>query len=421
MRLAPLILDFHRSSHNQFRIIVTEQTLEQLSLGTKASLWDDLIDHWFPRCIDPRGGFHQDFNRDWSPGPPAPHFVVFQARMTWVAATLAEERPEFHEVAAHGVEELKRFVEPNGAVKWTSEAEQRHVYGASFVIYALAAACRASGSASALELAKRVFARMESHLHDKEHGGYFEFTDSAGRREEWRGHSPSSQTVQADAIGTPYAMKSQNSHLHILEAFTELALVWPDPLLRQRLAEVIDILQSNLLSPEGSLYGIALPDWTPQPWPVSYGHNIEAAHLLLSASEALYGKATLETEDAAARLCNHTLKHGMDWEQGGIFNSGTNEGPSDRSKVWWVQGEALLGFARTRTLAEVDQSECERALLTTWNWIQQHQIDAEFGGWHDTIPPDGSAAGDGRKGHPWKAAYHDGRALLFTSRMLAKL
>jgi mannobiose 2-epimerase len=213
-------------------------------------------------------------------------------------------------------------------------------------------------------------------------------------------------------------MKSQNSHLHILEGFDELAKVWREPLLLRRLEEVIDVLQNRLLDATGSLHGIALADWTPQPWPVSYGHNIEAAHLLLSASETLYGQASTQTQEAAAKLVNHTLRHGIDRGSGGVFNVGDPQGPTDRSKVWWVQAEALLGFARALRLQGVAETQCEEALLATWDFIKNRQIDREYGGWVDTIRPDGSVAGDGKKAHPWKAAYHDGRALLFTSRLL---
>jgi mannobiose 2-epimerase len=177
-------------------------------------------------------------------------------------------------------------------------------------------------------------------------------------------------------------------------------------LLLNRLSEVYDIVRVKLLAPEGYLYGIALPDWTPQPWPISYGHNIETAHLLISAAARLGLDATRE----AGTLVNHTLREGFDWERGGIFYTGDERGPIDRSKVWWAQAEALLGFAHGLTLTNVDRQPCWKALLATWDWIQRKQIDHQHGGWVDTVVRDGSSGG--RKGHAWKAAYHDGRALM---------
>ena len=47
----------------------------------------------------------------------------------------------------------------------------------------------------------------------------------------------------------------------------------------------------------------------------------------------------------------------------------------------------------------------------TWQWIDQHQTDWESGEWFDTILPDGQPLAS-NKAHPWKAGYHNGRALL---------
>lgn len=374
----------------------------ELAAEIEDSLWKDHLDKWFPRCVLESGRFHAAFSRDWTLEPDPREFVVFQARMTWVCGTIGQG--QFGQWAQRGAAYLvERLVSPDGAVEWMPEAEYRHVYGAAFAIYGLAVA-------GFLQPAQAIFAWMERALHDPVHGGYFEFVDRNDRRQQ----GPHDKN---DAIGTPFGMKSQNSHIHILEAFTELASIWPDSLLLQRLHEVFDIVRIKLLAPEGYLFGIVLPDWTPRPWPVSYGHNIETAHLLISAADVLKVDATV----AAAALVNHTLNQGVDWERGGIFYSGDEKQPIDRSKVWWSQAEALLGFAHGLSLPGVDRERCWRALVGTWEWIKLHQIDKEFGGWFDTLSEAGEVQGSGRKGHLWKAAYHDGRALLQTPAVLRQL
>jgi hypothetical protein len=51
---------------------------------------------------------------------------------------------------------------------------------------------------------------------------------------------------------------------------------------------------------------------------------------------------------------------------------------------------------------------------------QDYQIDPEFHGLYEMIGPDGRPTNTG-KGRIWKAAYHDGRALLNVSERLRRL
>ena len=63
---------------------------------------------WFPRCVDEEhGGFRSTFDRQWKPAAKQNRFLVFQSRMTWLAAQVAMHRPELREeylkYARHGV------------------------------------------------------------------------------------------------------------------------------------------------------------------------------------------------------------------------------------------------------------------------------------------------------------------------------
>ena len=61
-----------------------------------------------------------------------------------------------------------------------------------------------------------------------------------------------------------------------------------------------------------------------------------------------------------------------------------------------------------------------RAFRQHWQFIKDYQIDPEFHGLFETIGPDGRPAIPG-KGRIWKAAYHDGRALLNVGERLRRL
>lgn len=406
---------------------MTSYPITDFAEELERSLWSDLLDPWFPACFDPDWGFRQDFSRDWTPGPSKSRGIVFQSRMTWVAATIAENegprQAEFGKYAEHGVRFLlDRFLEPSGAVLWEIDgkgeaegefAQQRHSYGASFALYGFAAAARI-GITGALEGGRQVFSWLENHARDSVNAGYFETTDTVGRP---LLEAPNGQ-ANADAIGTAYGIKSQNTHLHLLESFTEFARVCDDPLIIVRLKEVQNILCERLFH-HGSLHLFAAPDWTPEPGPVSYGHDIEAAHLLMDAAMVLDGELDKRTIEVARALIDHTLDYGYDPRFGAFINLGSQAGePIDTNKVWWVQAEALLGLIRGRELPGAPDTAYLDFATKTWSWIRTKQIDSEYGGWFDNLTESGEIIGSGKKGHAWKTAYHDGRALLFGARIL---
>ena len=385
----------------------------------EASLWRDLLDRWFPACIDPSGGYFQNFDAEFRPIGDAWKGLVFQARMVWVCATVAEARPEFAGYARHGVRFLKsRFLDRRtGALAWSTRGgTDRHAYGLAFAVYGLAAAGRHLGDEEALDMAKDACTYLEAYHHDAEFGGYFEATTASGE--------PLLTGEGKDAISTPHGQKSQNTHLHLMEAYTELLRAWPDPTVRDRLAELVDVLTSRLFAPTpegGHLTLFAHRDWTPASHETSYGHDIEAAHLLLDAEDALGNTGPLTPAPLPRRgegvlfralaLADNALARGWDAAHGGLFYWGDHSGPTDRTKNWWAQAEALLGFAAL--WRSTGDERYARAAAEEWAFIRDHQIDRVHGGWYEEV-----GRPEMPKGHGWKAAYHDGRALLFAARIL---
>ena len=418
---------------------MTSASLTQIADEIELSLWKDLINPWFPACVDSKGGFWQVFDRQWERKPSSVRGVVFHSRMTWVAATLSDfpgpRQKEFAQTALHGAQYLSAlFVAPDsGAVRWKIDGKDRnlgertlegHAYGASFAIYALAAVHRYLDVPEVLYEAKKIFGWLERYVHDSENGGYFECVDAKGKPILVAPDAKSAS--RGDDINTPFGLKSQNTHLHLMEAFAELAKSWPDPLLLERLAEVKEILEEKLYDPAGYLYIYAKPDWTPVPDRVSYGHDIEAAHLLLDAAETLGQGISEKTYDRSRALVDNTLLYGMDKERGGFYTNGTAGGrPLQTDKNWWTQSEALLGLAKATELPGAPVEEYLESLTLTWNWIRDFQIDQEDGGWFEVLRSDGTGADPEehkeRKGHMWKAAYHETRGLVETARIIRKL
>lgn len=388
----------------------------------------DIASAWFPRCIDHGGGFHQDFSREWSLQPSEDRFVVFQSRMTWIAAKLADAVPvrrhEFVDHAAHGARYLREHFwdDEHGGHRWEVPGNgEKMTYGLAFALFGLAAAAGATGDPVFLDQAREAWRWIDEHVRDSENGGYFEAASPDGTP--LLEPTEERHERQIGGIGSRFGLKVQNTHLHVLEALTELYSVWPDPLLRDRLEEAVDIIGRKMYSWPGALHVSLTRDWKPLPRACSFGHDVEAAYLLIEASRALGRPNDKETWATARALVDHALTYGFDNEQGGFFEQGEAAGrPWDRTRGWWTQVEGLNALAALVCLSDrgLDQRYVP-PLLRQWEWVRDRQIDREHRGLYARVAEDGTVLGEQSKGHRWKAAYHDGRAFINVSRWLANV
>lgn len=391
-----------------------------------------VLERWYPRSVDREaGGFLESFGPDWSPRPRGGKFLVYQARMTWTAAEAAaavpERRDELLGYARHGLRFLREKMRdeehggihfrlgPRGELPEGSGAE-KHAYGISFAIYAAAAVHARTGDAGALKLAKDTFRWLDRHAHDDRHLGYFEWLTREGRPILDR------EDIELDGIGTLVGFKSMNSHIHLLEAFTALYRVWPDSLLEARLEELLALVRDTIAVEPGCLNLFFTPAWRPVPAHDSFGHDIETAFLLVEASEALGRPEDAATWRMARMLVDHALQWGFDHELGGFFEKGEAFAPAhDRTKVWWTQAEGLNALALMHARYGKEDPRYFEAFRKQWKFIREHQVDAEHGGWQAHLTREGKPLGSGDKASPWKAAYHNVRALIHTAHALREL
>src|SRR5262249_38151810 len=122
-----------------------------------------------------------------------------------------------------------------------SRDRRKHAYLNAFALYGLVAYHGATGEPRALDAARDLFRVLEEKAHDERHGGYAEFFT-----EDWRPITDPKEPGYVGAIG----IKTYNTHLHLLEALTELYRAWPDPLLRRRLAELLVVNTSTVRHPD---------------------------------------------------------------------------------------------------------------------------------------------------------------------------
>ena len=371
-----------------------------------------ILNCWFPRAVDSKGGFFQSFDDAWKPGPDRERNIVYQARLTWTAAEAARREKAgtalWKERAAHGVTFLQTRLwdEARGGFYWSVDSEgkptrdEKHVYGNAFAIYALATV----RSPTALALAKRGFAWLEAQAHDGKNNGWFEALDLEGK--------PKLPGAGNDQIGTKLGLKSMNTHIHVLEALTALYIAWPDPLVKSRLAEAHALVREVIVQPDGYQRLFFQPDWTPTPDHLSFGHDVETGFLLHESAHAL-GLHDSKAEKRGRALVDHALTYGWDEANGGFFDAADRETKKvhNTEKVWWVEAEGLNALLLMHRLHGKETPRYGEAFLKQWAFIQSKQCDALNGGWFSATDAAGIPQRQRAKSDAWTDPYHQARSL----------
>ncbi len=385
----------------------------------------------YPAAVDrERGGFHAHFATDWTRQPDQRRFIVYQARMTWTPAAVALARPGLREehlaYVRHGAEFLRDRMwdavhggfHTSVLLDGTPDPGEpvKIAYGQAFAVYALAAAHTATGDPAVLELARKGYAWVEGHYRDPGRPGYRGGVEEDGTALPF---DPELVAPPMDAMGVPSAWHDMNTHIHLLEAWTELLREWPDSGLRDSTRGLLELVRDRFVAEPGTLHLFLDPKGDPVPGPVSFGHDVETAFLLLDSAEVLGLAEDAKTQRAARRLVNHALAWGWSPKTGQLYERGFPVGPAyDRSIEWWGQFELVNALSLMDSLQGGKTPAYRNALEKAWRFVQETLTDRVHGGIYQGVD------GDGRvipvKSQDWMATYHAARALLLTSDRLRR-
>ena len=384
----------------------------------EADLRQNILPFWIERVVDHAGGsFYGSLTNDLVTDPAAERGALLTTRILWTyAAAYRQYRaPAYLAMADHAYADLlTRFHDrEHGGFYWSIAADssvlrdRKQVYGQAFAIYALSEYHAATGRREPLDLAIATFRLIEARAREQQHGGYLE---AFGRAWEPIADMRLSAVDQNDP-------KSQNTLLHVMEAYTSLLRVWPAAGLHQALATLVDLMLTRVVNPVTGHLGLFFAnDWTLHSDKISYGHDIEAAWLLTEAAAVLGDPAlTARINALAVKIARVTLAEGTDAD-GGICNLGGPAGIIDPVKEWWPQAEAVIGFLNAFQLS--GEEHFLAAARHTWDFIETRLIDREHGEWFRGVSRDGRVLTDQLKVSFWKCPYHNGRMELEAVRRL---
>ena len=381
---------------------------QALATQVRKELTTDILPYWIKRMNNPEGGFYSRITGEEQLDTDAPLGNIMIARILWTfaAAYRILGNKEYLEMAEKAKKVLinQFFDKEYGGTYWSLNPDgtpldtKKQIYSISFTIYGLAELNRATGDGKALEYAIKLFNSIEDHSFDKEQGGYLEaFT------REWSGIEDM-RLSDKDANES----KTMNTHLHILEAYTCLLRVWRNPLLEERLRNLIEVFVNQILATDNHLRLFFKNDWKCCYETISYGHDIEASWLLHEAALVLGDPAVLERIEKLVPEIAKAAEEGFSGPEGMAYEN--KDGHMDKEKHWWVQAESVVGYFNLWDQFGI-QEGLENALMC-WDFIKGNLIDRENGEWFWSLLPDGTVNRKEDKAGFWKAPYHNGRMCL---------
>ncbi|HKG05210.1 MAG TPA: AGE family epimerase/isomerase [Pedobacter sp.] len=386
-------------------------TQKQYAAELKTEL-KNILTYWMEYTPDHvNDGFYGQISSNNEVVHDAARGAVLNARILWSFSGAYNLSPDerylnmadraYRYIAAH-------FLDKNyGGVYWTVDAAgnpldtKKQIYAIAFTIYAFSEYFMASGHEVAREHAVDLYRDLVKYSLDTERGGYYEAFS--------RTWEPIADLRLSDKDANE--KKTMNTHLHVLEAFTNLYRIWPDEELKLRILELLHDFTSHIIDPEtGHLRLFFNENWNSRSAVISFGHDIEAAWLLLEAAEVIDDREWTERLKVLAVKMAHAAAEGLDADGGLWYERDSSSTHIIKEKHWWVQAEAMVGFYNAWQISSepLFLGHAEKG----WKFIKAHIIDHEQGEWFWGIQEDGSLMPGEDKAGLWKCPYHNSRACI---------
>ena len=428
---------------------MTEMT-ETIKREMQDVLQNNILRFWLDKMQDhEHGGFYGRIDGNGVLHPEAEKGAILNARILWSFSAayrvLSTHDPnganEAHEYLAAATRAkdyiIDHFIDSEyGGVYWSVDSQgnpldtKKQFYAIGFAVYGLSEYVRATGDREALEYALDLYECIEEHAFDHEHNGYIEACTR-----EW-GEIADMRLSAFDA-NFP---KSQNTHLHIIEPYTNLyrclkelhaqescnyvpvlgsvltvgVTVPPELLLRVEgsLRNLIDIFTDKIMNPETHHLDLFFEmDWTRGAGRLeSYGHDIECSWLMHEAALVLGDPKVLTKVEPIVQMVAKASEKGLRPDGSMIHEANLDTGHVDDDLHWWVQAENVVGWVNIYQYFH-DEEALQKA-LRCWQYVKHQLIDYDNGEWFWSRHADGRLNTTDDKAGFWKCPYHNSRMCL---------
>jgi cellobiose epimerase len=370
-----------------------------------------ILTWWTANMIDvEQQGFYASVDNNNFPDKTADKGLVLNSRILWTfsAAYHFTKEKKYLLIADRAYHYIvTRFTDSEfGAVYWSLDASgkmkdgRKQIYGLAFCIYGLCEYVKATGNEAALQLAIDLYKNIEQYSFDKTYGGYIEaFT------RDWKLADELRLSEKDDN-----EKKTMNTHLHIIEAYANLYQVKPDAPLKERIIQLLNVFEKYMIDPAHSHLNLFMDEhWHVKSTVVSYGHDIEAAWLLLECATIIKEEKLINRFKAISIQLTVAAEEGLDADGGLWYEYDPIKNHLIKEKHSWPQAETMVGFLNAYQLTDdthyLDQS------LHSWSFVKKHICDKQKGEWYWGIEEDGSPMKKEKAGF-WKCPYHNSRACM---------
>jgi mannobiose 2-epimerase len=380
----------------------------------REELVGNILPFWMRHAVDrENGGFYGTIDCDLNIEKEAPRASVINARILWTFSAASRLiGGEYRETADHAYDYMTSafWDRTYGGLFWTLDfrgnpvSTRKQLYAQAFGIYALAEYFRATGDAASLDFARRLFWTMEDYSYDPAFKGYLEARDR-----DW--HALEDMRLSGKDLNSP---KSMNTHLHLLEAYTNLLRVWREPALEAKHAELLELTMDRIVDAATGHFKLFFDErWNSLSDHVSFGHDIEGSWLLVQAAEVLGDTGLIErARKLAVTMAAAVYEQGLDRDGSLFYEADASGALIDSKKHWWAQAEAVVGFYNAFQISGDERFRA--AARRAWDYIEAKVVDKVHGEWHAKLTPEGvpltaTEDSDACLVGPWKCPYHNAR------------
>jgi mannobiose 2-epimerase len=377
-----------------------------------SELYDHILPYWINRMTDRENkGFYGRIDGNDQVIASAPKGSVLNARILWTfsSAFNATHEEDYLNMANKAYDYcIRNFINrERGGVYWLLDSKgkplekKNQIYALAFMIYGLSEYYRATGISQSAEESVELFRLIEKYSYDSSRNGYLEaFDENWNLLEDLR-------LSDKDAN----EKKTMNTHLHILEAYTNLYRTWDDPHLLEKLKNLIHLFLERILDPESYHFKLFFnEDWISQDNTISFGHDIEGSWLVREAAEITKDRSLIgQSKDVAVKMIDKILENGFDVD-GGLYYEANGNGITDADKHWWPQAEAMVGLVNAWEIT--GEQNYLNQTLKVWDFIKNRIIDKKNGEWYTRVSREGKPYREEDKAGFWKCPYHNSRACL---------
>lgn len=370
---------------------------------------EKILGWWAANMPDKNGaGFYGNMDVNGKILEEAARGLVMNSRILWTfsAAYKAEPNDRWLQMAERAFRyTCDHFVDnENGGMYWSVDhngnvlENKKQVYGLAFALYGLSEFYQATGNGNALMLAIELFRLIEQHNATVAGGGYLEAFSV-----NWK---PLSDLRLSEKDANE--KKSMNTHLHVLEAYTNLYRVWKNEKLAKAIRQLLQLFDTHIIDKQTFTQQLFFTEaWEPRSSIVSYGHDIEASWLLYEAAQVLEDEELKFYWKDIAIIMASASRKGLDTDGGMWYEK---EGAHlIKEKHWWPQAEAMVGYLNAYELSG-DRQFLELS-VNSFSFIQNKLADTKHGEWHWGIDEEENILQKEKAGF-WKCPYHNGRACM---------